>query len=1113
MALAELSTNHIDIGSRINVGGKFPERDSVANQRGVPATASFLHDTPKTTGPLSVKRSRLPYPIVRISPRRYKSTLDLGQTVDTSSAPPVSDSGPCTAIRGSVMVSGEKGMSTASSIISMYDTDSQNNPRKVFRQTGDQEYRSFSMTQSSITSYTLSNRRSYSSLRDSRISGTPARPRSPFTYPTRLKRPGFRPSSPTSSDVAGTENRNTARLDRVPSFRASPSSSPYPTRRLLGYGPDLDRSVPPLLITPALSVHSRQHSRGSPPPSRMTTPALTSTPSLGLLGAPASPGARGLDRPIHHSNDYLSPPLYYDYTEAFEDEDFTLSRQTNSFPFLTIDETIPEDRPVTDDSNAVREVQGPLDRPVSTGGGYQSEPGGSQGNGVGDLIGPVAPAVDQFEKESPEDTFCTKPCGGLETDVSLDPITVNSGGSGVGVEARPEHPPPRQSNAYSFSDLNSNSGDKYASSLALAPPTQPAIHHYHSLRIQEETEIYTRLRPRRRGLYSSAAPREISLEAACGEDPPDKGTGEKGTIQTINLEGNGATLERPISSYSRRSSIRRFFSSDQGFQDLPEFVTSFEGFGRPYTPDRIFSGDARAQYGYAIKESNVRTRKLDSASVRNLDLRHSVSTADGSDVRRASSKLTKRSSKDREPKILTVVGDISGIDRIPQTHVVLRETAKRKHALSPTPQEGYQTAISRLNNPDLMKQLPRLPALRPPELVSFPLPPSAVPVELPCSNAPVYAESHTLAAAEEEPAVPAGDRSAIKIGVVDDQTGLAVLSEAPHSPLSPFPSTEHAVALGEPEKKDTTVQNPQGGGPVYKTTALLKFKVRTRFPLAACGFPKPLNNPEAGTGFQAPSSDHGLAPGGPLDTSEKAKKVSFQDTRQNQPGAHPPKFKLRSSVVSASRPHNLEKATPGSESRPRASDRHCSVRLGALLSGGITLSDRMFGRETEGTDSTGWSSTNSDNVARGRSSSAEFNPSSRRASPSEPRSVFSDDSSQVVSNRNTMKRLTNLRAKLPTLSASRRSRDGSGSFDKAVSSLAVVRSKKKDGAEPTRKTVNTCKVQHEMKRLTSRFGSWFHRRRERSRVLFRRGFGRGRKAKASASVAETGTFIPGSLSE
>jgi serine/arginine repetitive matrix protein 2 len=66
--------------------------------------------------------------------------------------------------------------------------------------------RSMSMTTTNSTTpgFALANYRSLSSLRSSGGPREPyPRPRSPFRYPTRLKRPGYRPSSPALSDVTG----------------------------------------------------------------------------------------------------------------------------------------------------------------------------------------------------------------------------------------------------------------------------------------------------------------------------------------------------------------------------------------------------------------------------------------------------------------------------------------------------------------------------------------------------------------------------------------------------------------------------------------------------------------------------------------------------------------------------------------------------------------------------------------------------------------------------------------------------------------------------------------------------------------------------------------------
>ena len=82
----------------------------------------------------------------------------------------------------------------ASEVISMYESASQKSASRVF---DEPDYRSCSMTQTSYSSYTLSNHRSYNSLRSQAETNPQVqRPRSPFAYPARLKRPGFRASSP-----------------------------------------------------------------------------------------------------------------------------------------------------------------------------------------------------------------------------------------------------------------------------------------------------------------------------------------------------------------------------------------------------------------------------------------------------------------------------------------------------------------------------------------------------------------------------------------------------------------------------------------------------------------------------------------------------------------------------------------------------------------------------------------------------------------------------------------------------------------------------------------------------------------------------------------------------
>jgi hypothetical protein len=101
----------------------------------------------------------------------------------------------------------------SSEIISMSETDSQKSSSQGFN---NPYFRSYSMTQAYVPS-PLPNRYSYASLRSQTGGDGPSqRPRSPFAYPTRLKRPGFRPCSPALTDGGGIGYRRRAEADRLP---------------------------------------------------------------------------------------------------------------------------------------------------------------------------------------------------------------------------------------------------------------------------------------------------------------------------------------------------------------------------------------------------------------------------------------------------------------------------------------------------------------------------------------------------------------------------------------------------------------------------------------------------------------------------------------------------------------------------------------------------------------------------------------------------------------------------------------------------------------------------------------------------------------------------------
>ena len=105
---------------------------------------------------------------------------------------------------------------TASEIISMYGSDSQRSVSSSLSVSFDgMERRSYSMT--SCSSRPLPHQRSNGTMQSQASGGMLQRPRSPFPYPTRLKRPGVRPSSPAVTENGRVDYSRMVGIDRVSS--------------------------------------------------------------------------------------------------------------------------------------------------------------------------------------------------------------------------------------------------------------------------------------------------------------------------------------------------------------------------------------------------------------------------------------------------------------------------------------------------------------------------------------------------------------------------------------------------------------------------------------------------------------------------------------------------------------------------------------------------------------------------------------------------------------------------------------------------------------------------------------------------------------------------------
>ncbi|KAB8299184.1 hypothetical protein EYC80_001284 [Monilinia laxa] len=251
---------------------------------------------------------------------------------------------------------------TSSGVKSMYDSASFKSVNSSNRGLEDPDYRSYSMTQTASQSgYNLSNQRSYASLR-SQQDGTilVQRPRSPFAYPTRLRRPGFRPSSPALTDGGGIDYSRRAEIDRIPYGAVRNVSSPaslYAQKRVpppLSLRPEANRSTPSLLSqsspkrrTPSPNLRQGNGFVGPDWQPRNGPASINTSPARSTLSLASTANFAPTGSSQSATNTPGKPsPLYYDYTEDFELENQNRSNLEPP-PQFQLQRTIHEDRPLS----------------------------------------------------------------------------------------------------------------------------------------------------------------------------------------------------------------------------------------------------------------------------------------------------------------------------------------------------------------------------------------------------------------------------------------------------------------------------------------------------------------------------------------------------------------------------------------------------------------------------------------------------------------------------------------------------------------------------------------------------------------------------------------------
>ena len=291
-----------------------------------PSVQSMLKNSTETgdVGQFSSKPSRIPYPTSTLNNRttRLHHGLD-GLPIYQSRRQPIRERAR-NCHRNNARQDSLRSFrgTTASSLISMYQDESHESIRPHTSLDQNDDQRTFSMSQSSHVPGNVRTRSSSAQLR----------PRSPFAYPTRLKRPGYRPSSPALVDFNGTDARTKAGFESTTVSRSFSPLSQH-TKANMAFGIPNITSGSPLLQNPHSAARSRN--RG----------ARTPTTSLRTLGSrtPSSHGAQarshGIGRNVSHGSTsrvaYSSSPspIYYDYSEAFEDE-YQFRTSTISIPSL-----------------------------------------------------------------------------------------------------------------------------------------------------------------------------------------------------------------------------------------------------------------------------------------------------------------------------------------------------------------------------------------------------------------------------------------------------------------------------------------------------------------------------------------------------------------------------------------------------------------------------------------------------------------------------------------------------------------------------------------------------------------------------------------------------------
>ncbi|KAJ4397197.1 hypothetical protein N0V93_001421 [Gnomoniopsis smithogilvyi] len=224
---------------------------------------------------------------------------------------------------------------STSEIISMYGSDNQSSSKSASGTLSppwdDYGQRSYSMTTCGSKSYTLPRSNDLRLALDCHPGAQ--RPRSPFPYPTRLPRPGIRPSSPALTENGVIDYSKMVEIERIPQRTCH-----HPHKTLFPFKTTRDQPGPLSLrygMNQSIGLLPDNHDAGRPFPTPMPRrPPLpwglslrdrlgstSSEQSLRTLSlSSTSGGYNGAPQQVRRLQAIeKKPPIFYDYSEDFED--------------------------------------------------------------------------------------------------------------------------------------------------------------------------------------------------------------------------------------------------------------------------------------------------------------------------------------------------------------------------------------------------------------------------------------------------------------------------------------------------------------------------------------------------------------------------------------------------------------------------------------------------------------------------------------------------------------------------------------------------------------------------------------------------------------------------